>query len=208
MIGPTPGARYDPVIGPREAGGSEESVSEPGDVSGGRAVRPDEALPEVYEQLRRIASSYFRGGGSATLQPTALVHEAWLRVAGVGEFKDQDHFIAVAATAMRQILVDRARRRGAAKRGGDRDREALHENAAVAPGPEEDSVDVLELDLALNELAASDPRRARVVEMRFFAGAGLDQVATALGVARSTVAEDWRAARAWLAIRLADEESS
>lgn len=169
------------------------------------SLSPEDALAAVYDQLRRIAGSHFRGGGGGTLQPTALVHEAWLRLAGVGGFRDQDHFIATAALAMRQILVDRARRAGSLKRGGDRRREPLHADAAVAPSPDEDAVDVLALDGALRELAATDERRARVIEMRFFAGASIEQTAGALGVARSTVAEDWRIARAWLAMRLADE---
>lgn len=171
------------------------------------SLRPEDALPEVYEQLRRIAGSYFRGG-SATLQPTALVHEAWLRLADVEGFRDQDHFIAVAATAMRQILVDRARRSGAIKRGGDRRREPLHEHAAVAPAPDEPAVDVLQLDAALRTMQDHQPRRARVVELRFFAGASIEQAARALGVARSTVAEDWRIARAWLATQLDASDDS
>ncbi|MFK7959815.1 MAG: ECF-type sigma factor [Phycisphaerales bacterium] len=171
------------------------------------ALRPEDALPQVYEQLRRIAGSYFRGG-AATLQPTALVHEAWLRLADSDGFRDQDHFIAVAATAMRQILVDRARRSGAIKRGGDRRREPLHEHAAVAPAPDEPAVDVLELDAALRSMHEHQPRRARVVELRFFAGASIEQAARALGVARSTVAEDWRIARAWLATQLEPADPS
>lgn len=164
-------------------------------------------LPAVYAELKHLASRFLAGERpDHTLQPTALVHEAWLRLAGPGgRERDRAHFLAAAAVAMRRILVDHARRRGADRRGGRDGRRsppaplsAAAEPAAVA----RECQDVLELDGLLGELAALDPRKARVVELRFFADMTLDQMAEALGVARSTVAEDWTVARAWLAARL------
>jgi RNA polymerase sigma factor (TIGR02999 family) len=157
-----------------------------------------ELLPLVYEELRRLARAYFdRQGAAHTLQPTALVHEAFMRLADDrgADWSGRDHFFAVAAMAMRQILVDHARRRKARKRGGDWDRVTLE--AAVAPSGTD--LDVVDLDEALQRLAAHDPRQARVVTLRFFGGLSNEAVADVLGVSRATVANDWRFARAWLA---------
>lgn len=157
----------------------------------------------VYDELRRLASGQLRGGrGSVTLQTTALVHEAYLRLVGAsgGEIHDRAHLLAVAATAMRQIVVDHARRRGAAKRGGDAVRvELADSDAAVASSLAE----VLAVDAALERLATLDPRLARTVEMRFFAGLSVAEVALALDVSERTVKRDWRTARAFLHRELA-----
>jgi RNA polymerase sigma factor (TIGR02999 family) len=160
-------------------------------------------MPSVYDELRRVAASYFRSKPAAeTLQPTALVHEAYLKLASrtSAEYESRAHFTAVAATAMRHILVDHARGRGRAKRGGGI--KAITLNEALIAAAETEDVDVLRLDDALTKLAELDPRRSRVVELRFFGGLNIEETATVLGVARSTVTEDWRLARAWLACEL------
>jgi RNA polymerase sigma-70 factor (ECF subfamily) len=155
----------------------------------------------VYEELRALAGSYARGRPDQTLQPTALVHEAFLRLVDVpaGEWTDRAHFFAVAATAMRQVLADQARRRGAQKRGSAWDKVTL---AGVALPGERDELDLLALDAALSELAALDERKHRVVELRFFGGLTVEEVAELLSVSVSTVESEWRAARSWLALRL------
>jgi RNA polymerase sigma factor (TIGR02999 family) len=156
------------------------------------------AAGEIYEQLHRLAEGYFRQQPRGhTLQPTALIHEAYLKLAGQPDcrWKDRTHFLAVAATAMRQILVDHARSKVAARRGGDRQRITLDE--AVVPAPQRD-VDLLALDQALERLAGLDERKARVIELRFFAGLTVEETAAALGVSPITVKRDWSMARAWL----------
>lgn len=165
-----------------------------------------ELLPLVYAELRRLAGAYFeRQAPSHTLQPTALVHEAYMRLVVDRDsgWNGRDHFFAVAAMAMRQILVDHARRRKADKRGGDWERVTL--DAAVAPAGTE--LDLVDLDAALARLAEHDPRQARVVTLRFFGGLSNEGVAEVLGISRATVANDWRFARAWLAgeLRRGDE---
>jgi RNA polymerase sigma-70 factor, ECF subfamily len=166
-----------------------------------RGVLDDPALllPKVYGELRALAASYFRGRGDATLQPTALVNEALLRMLKPGApIKDRAHFFAVAATAMRQILTDRARRRRAQKRGGaERERVTLSGIAAF-----ESPIDLVALDDLLTQLAALDERQARLVELRFFAGMTEDEAAEALGVSRRTVQTEWRKAKAWLLAHL------
>jgi RNA polymerase sigma factor (TIGR02999 family) len=173
------------------------------------AERPDPTRPdagvgastaagEVYEQLHRLAECYFRRQPKGhTLQPTALIHEAYLKLADQtgGRWKDRTHFLAVAATAMRQILVDHARGRAAARRGGGRQHITLDE--AVVP-PTERDVDLLALDQALVRLAGLDERKARVVELRFFAGLTVEETAAALGVSPITIKRDWSMARAWI----------
>lgn len=157
-------------------------------------------FPLIYEELRHIAKRYM-GGDRAdhTLQPTALVNEAFMRVRdGGARIQSEAHALAVAAIAMRCILVDHARKRTAARRGGHGRRFALHDGEAV----DGRALEILELDDLITRLAELDPRRARVVELRFFAGMSNDEIATTLGVARSTVAEDWAVARAWLRMQL------
>ena len=157
-------------------------------------------LDEAYDQLRRIAGDYLRRERvDHTLQPTALVHEAFLKIADRSEWNDATHFRAVAARAMRQILIDHARHRGREKRGGDRQRVMLTATVALEmPRP----FDVIALDEALNELEQEDARKARVVEMRFFGGLSAKETAAVLGIAAKTAEADWYFARAWLHERL------
>lgn len=169
-----------------------------------------ELLTLVYEQLHGLASALFRdqrAGG--TLQPTALVHEAYLRLVNQEiAWSSKAQFFVVSAKAMRSILVDHARARGRDKRGGDWRRVTLsmaEETPAIEPGVPLAAIDGI--DAALTELAALDERKARLVELRFFGGLTSEQAADVLGVSRSTVAEDWRIARAWLIRRLDQEEA-
>ena len=157
-------------------------------------------LPLVYEELRRLAAAQFRHQPAGhTLQATALAHEAWMRLVDQdgASIKDRRHFFAIAATAMRQILTDHARRVRAAKRGGDRTRIALADAESKAASPD-DGVDLVVLDEALSRLAALDPRKHRVVELRYFGGLTMEEIAETLDVSLRTVEGDWRAARAWL----------
>jgi len=165
---------------------------------------PDEAasaealLPQVYDELRALAGAFMaRERGGHTLEPTALVHEAWLRVlkqTGVA-WREPGHLRAVAAQAMRRVLVDHARARRAAKRDGGGERVTLH-SQLVAAGERE--VDVLDLEAALERLAERDARQARIVEMHVFGGMTQAEVAEVLGVSLTTVEDHWRIARAWL----------
>lgn len=170
----------------------------------GDAVAADQLLPLVYDELRALARRFLRGQEGHTLQPTALVHEAWLHLVEQSQrdWRNRAHFFAVAARIIRRVLVDHARMRASLKRRGDRERVKLEESAAEAAQPD---VDLLALDEALHELAQLDARQARVVELRFFAGLEIDEVALALGVSPRTVKEDWRVARAFLSRRLAED---
>ncbi len=162
-----------------------------------------ELLPMVYDQLRAVAGAYFAGQPSNhTLQPTALVHEAYLKLAGSGtDWTDHAHFCAVAATAMRQILTNHARDKRAAKRSGNRVELTVEE----MPTPAGTFVlDLLDLDMALNELGTLNSRHARMVELRFFGGLGTDEMAHVLGISTGMVRREWRALRAWLSRRLDD----
>jgi len=173
------------------------------EVTGGDRAAAARLIDLVYEELRALAGSYFRGRAAAhTLQPTALVHEAFVKLVdrtGL-EFKDRDHFFAVSAVVMRGILADYARRRQTAKRGGGWKRLTLSDADMPARG---DDIDVLALDEALTRLAALSPRQARIVEYRFFSGMTVDTIGSVLGVSKSTVEEDWRMARAWLKVEIA-----
>ena len=156
----------------------------------------DRLTPLVYEGLRRQAARYLRRERPGhTLQTTALIHEAYLRLVDAGDvhWQGRAHFFAIAANLMRRILVDHARRRDADKRGGSHVRVQLDE--AVAGGTD---VDLLAIDEALDRLAAVDPQQARVVELRFFSGLSVEETAAALGVSPKTVKRDWSVARAWL----------
>ena len=158
----------------------------------------DALLPLVYEELRRIADrSLRRERGSHTLQPTALVHEAFLRLVDQREVRWQNraHFFAIASQVIRRILVDYARRRSAAKRGAGIETVALKHEVAASPTQ---SVDTLALDEALTRLAQRDEQQARIVEMRFFGGLTNDEIGEVLGVSSRTVMRDWNMARAWL----------
>lgn len=152
-----------------------------------------------YVELRRLAAAWLRGTPSAaSIQPTSLVHEAYVRLARMHPetFADRAHFVAVAATAMRQILVDRSRRRRAQKRGnGD---VAVPLDEGQTPPESRGLVDAVEIDNALTQLARLSERQAQVAEMRVFGGATMPEIATVLAVSLSTVEADWRLARAWL----------
>jgi RNA polymerase sigma-70 factor (ECF subfamily) len=155
-------------------------------------------MPLVYEELRRLAHHYLRQERSDhTLQSTALVHEAYLRLAGQNppQWQNRAHFFGIAAHIMRQILVEYARGRGAAKRGGSACRLTLDEAVTL---PQQTEVDVVELDRALNELAELDNQQSRIVELRFFAGLTIEDTSEVLGISPATVKRDWVAARAWL----------
>ena len=158
----------------------------------------DALLPLVYKELLRLAHYQLnRERPDHTLQSAALVHEAYLRLMGIEapQWESRTHFFAIAAQLMRQILVDYARRHGAAKRGGTVCKLSLEEAAAL---PRKENVDVLLLDEALAALAKIDKRQSKVVELRFFAGLSLDEISQALEIAPATVHRDWVAARAWL----------
>jgi len=167
----------------------------------GDEAAADRLLPVVYDELRARARYYLRSGRPGdTLQPTALVHEAYLKLAGQpDEWESRTHFYAVAAMAMRQIMIDHARYHAREKRGGDAARVTLADVAAPVSGPD---VDALALAEALERLAALSERQARIVEMRYFAGLTVDEVAEALGVSRRTVEADWTFAKAWLKAEL------
>ncbi len=177
-------------------------------VGAGDSAAASELLPLVYDRLRSVAAGQFRGQrADHTLQPTALVHEVYLKLirASDGDWKSHAHFCAVAATAMRQVLRDHARGRRAAKRGGGAQREALDDIAT--PGGET-FVSAVALDDALEKLSGLDARKARLVELRFFGGLTAEETAEALGVSLSTVEKEWRSTRAWLSRELADETKS
>ena len=158
----------------------------------------DILLPRVYKELRRLACRQLRKERpDHTLQSAALVHEAYLRLVGVSppQWESRTHFFAIAAQLMRQILVDYARRHGAAKRGGSVYKLSLEDAMAT---PQQERLDIVALDDALHALARIDERQSRVVELRFFAGLSLNEISKVLEIAPATVQRDWTAARAWL----------
>ena len=159
----------------------------------------DELLPVVYDELRRRAASYLRHERvNHTLQPTALVNEAYLRLVDQEsvEWKDRGHFFAVAAQAMRRILVDHARHKNREKRGGPAADLQLDDNFEVA-GLQR-NLDIEALDEALSRLAAIDPRQVQLVELRYFAGLSLEETADTMDISRATAAREWQMAKAWL----------
>jgi RNA polymerase sigma factor (TIGR02999 family) len=162
----------------------------------------DELIPLVYRELRALARHYRRKAGAGdTLQTTALVHEAYLKLVGVNnvEWRDRVHFFAVAAQIMRRILIDAARAQATLKRGEAADRRDVVVDWGEIPAPGGQSVEeLLTLDSALTRLVAMDARRGRVVELHVFGGLTLEEIAEALGVAVITVHRDWRVAKAWL----------
>ena len=165
---------------------------------GGDESALDELLPLVYADLRAIAErSLRRERRDHTLQPTALVHEAYLRLVDQADqdWQNRAHFLAIAATAMRRVLVHHAEKRGAEKRGGGAGRVTLFEGASVF---EERAEDLLVLDEALDRLGAFDAEKCRIVELRFFAGLSEAEAADVLGVSTRTVERGWRLAKAWL----------
>lgn len=172
-------------------------------VRAGDAAASDDLLPLVYDQLRAIARGQLaRERKGHTLQATALLHEAWIKLGDIERAapKDRSHFLAIAARTMRQILVDHARRKRAGKRGEGWDRVTLD---LAVDQLQQDDLDLLALDDALVQLAEHDPRKARVVELRFFAGLSMAEVAEILGVSTRTAEGDWYMARAWLRKTLA-----
>jgi RNA polymerase sigma factor (TIGR02999 family) len=168
----------------------------------GEAGASERLLPLVYEELRRLAEARMaRESPGQTLQATALVHEAYVRLLGEGDvrWEGRGHFFSAAAIAMQRILVERARRRGRVRHGGGRRREVLGDSdAGIAAGEGADAIDLVALDGALARLANQDARLARVVQLRFFAGLSVEQTAAVLGASARTVKRDWVFARAWL----------
>jgi RNA polymerase sigma factor (TIGR02999 family) len=172
-----------------------------GQSDGGRDPA-DQFVPQVYDELRALAARELRRERPGhTLQPTALVNEAYLRLAGEKQvdWKGRSHFLAIAARDIRQILINHAQARGAAKRGGGAARVSLLTAGLIDDRPE---VELLDLDAALRDLHDLDERQARVVELRFFGGLDVEEAAEVLGVSPRTVKSDWRFARAWLHARL------
>jgi len=158
----------------------------------------EQMLPLIYDELRRLAASYLRRERpDHTLQPTALVHEAYIRLIDQRQvdWSNRAQFIGLAAVMMRRILVNHARDRIAAKRGGSAERVPLTIVAELIGAPE---VDLLGLDEALDRLAALDGRKSQIVELKFFGGLTMDEIAATLGVSRATVERDWTFSRAWL----------
>lgn len=181
------------------------------DMQAGRAGAAERLYPLIYERLRRLACAQMREQRPGhTLQPTALVHEAFLRLVGQdgASYQDRAHFFAVSATAMRRALIDHARTRTREKRGGDRSRIAIEapEVEAAVVGADARGLDLLALDEALERLGALDERKARIVELRFFAGLTTAETAAALGVSEKTVKRDWAVAKGWLHRELAGAE--
>ena len=156
-------------------------------------------LPLVYDELRKLAASRMADeAADQTLQPTALVHEAYLRLIGPADaarWENRGHFFAAAAEAMRRILVDQARRKKTTRHGGGLVRQDLEPDLAPAPQPRED---LIALDRALDQLAAEDPVKAELVKLRYFAGFTLAEAAEALGMSERTAGRHWTYARAWL----------
>jgi RNA polymerase sigma factor (TIGR02999 family) len=158
----------------------------------------DQLLPLVYDELRRLAAQKLSSEAPGqTLQPTALVHEVYLRLVGKGEqrWDSRGHFFAAAAEAMRRILVENVRRKRSLKRGGDRAREGPDVAELAAPEPVED---LLALDEALDRLAARDPVKAELVKLRYFAGMTIEEAAATLGISPATAKRYWTYARTWL----------
>jgi RNA polymerase sigma factor (TIGR02999 family) len=164
----------------------------------------DDLFSLAYEELRRLAGQVRAGADGDTLNPTVLVHEAWIRMAASPELGQVSaaHFKRIAARAMRQVLVDAARRRKAEKRGGGAPLVTFDDSLGEPGDPAAPVDDVLALSAALDELASLNPRQASLVEARFFAGLEIREVAEAMEVSEATAHRDWRAARAWLSVRL------
>ena len=168
-----------------------------GDVQAG-----EDLIPVVYQELRRRAAAYLRGERrDHTLQPTALVHEAYVRLVGKEPitWQNRAHFFGVASQMMRHILVDHARQHGAAKRPGARVKVTLDDHIGAAQPPD---CEILLLDRALTDLSRLDPRQAHIVELRYFGGLSEQEVATLLSLSRATVTREWQTARAWMYRRM------
>jgi RNA polymerase sigma factor (TIGR02999 family) len=169
------------------------------DIARGDAHAAAELLPLVYDELRKLAAARLaREAPGNTFDATALVHEAYVRLVGPADaerWENRSHFFAAAATAMRRILIERARQKQSRRHGSGRRRQELHPDLAAAREPDEE---LLALDAALAKLAESDPLKARLVELRYFAGLTGDQAAQILGISPSTADRHWVYARAWL----------
>ena len=167
-------------------------------LSGGDRAAESRLVPLVYAELRRLAARYmWRERRDHTLQPTALVHEAYLKLIEQRRvsWQSRTHFFCVAARLMRRILVDHARQRGAAKRGGAHTKISLDRSVGVQ---EQADLDVVALDEALDALSKLDPQQARVIELRFFAGLTIEEISEALRISPATITRDWVTAKAWL----------
>ena len=176
-------------------------------VGGGDAAAVDQLTPAVYEELRRLAKRHMAGQRRGhTLQTRDLIAEAYLKLVNLQEtgWKDRIHFFAVASRAMRSVLVDYARRRGYAKRGGNPIRVSLSEAEQTS---EQKSAEVIAVDEALSRLAALDPRKSQIVELRYFGGLSVEESAELLGLSSRTIKREWRWAKAWLYRELAGETS-
>ena len=168
----------------------------------------DRLFAAVYQELRNLAGRFFRKEAKGiTLQPTALVHEAYLKLVDQSavDWQGRTHFFAVAAQAMRRILVDHARRRGAAKRGGQKNRLLLEDDLVPALEPDDD---VLAVDEALSKLAQVDPRQAQLVELRFFGGLSVAEAAEVLGMSKRSAEREWTMVRAWLRRELSESHTA
>lgn len=204
-----PSRLYSPPMDERPVQ-REPAGQDPGDVTmllrsvaSGEAQGMDRLLEAIYDDLRRLAAAHLREErADHTFQPTALVNEAYLRLVSQhsAQWNDRKHFFAFASQVLRRILIDHARARNAEKRGGGGVRVQLEPESIGGEGRE---IDLVELDDALVELAKVSERQAKVVEMRFFGGCTLEEIAEVLGVGRRTVDRDWTAAKAWLFVRLA-----
>ena len=173
-------------------------------IESGDPTAAEQLLPLVYEELRRLATERLaRERPGQTLQATALVHEAYIRLVGSDHSQDwnsRGHFFAAAAEAMRRILVESARRKKIAKHGGQHKRVEMKDDYLAVSG----SIDLIDLDAALEELAARDARKAELVKLRYFAGLTIRQAADALGISESTANADWAYAKSWLRLQMGD----
>src|SRR4029079_6655503 len=171
-----------------------------------RGLPVDQLVDDTYAELRRLASRYVRRDRNASVQATDLVHEAYLPLAKTANpaWKDRSHFVAIAAISMRRLLVERARARGADKRGGGQVRVTL-DDSLFAPASPVQELDLVALDRALERLAAVDAQQARSVELRYFGGMSVPETAEAIGISEATVKRHWTFARAWLRRELEGE---
>lgn len=198
-----------PPVTPGSSEASQRATTLLREMADGRDEAADELLELVHGELRALAGALFRQERPGhTLQPTALVHEAWMRLVGGAQpdYANKTHFLAIAARTMRRVLVEHARRRDAAKRGGDLARVTLDETSGPMGEDPALGIDVLALHEALEKLAELDPRQARIVELRWFGGLTVPEVAEAIGIATRTVELDWTMARAWLQRELRSEQ--
>ena len=170
-------------------------------IESGQTQAAQKLLPLVYDELRQLAAAKLaREASGQTLQATALVHEAWLRLAGERgrSWQGRTHFFAAAAEAMRRILIDNARRKRAVRHGGDLVRVNIDDSTAQIAAPVENEEELLAVNEALDQLAAREPRKAELIKLRYFVGLTIEQAAEVLGISEPTAKRDWAFARAWL----------